>query len=35
MINGDMSMNNGKELLKLVQENPDLPIVPMVIGGFK
>ena len=32
MINGDMSMNNGKELLKLVQENPDLPIVPMVNG---
>lgn len=25
-------MNNGKELLKLVQENPDLPIVPMVDG---
>ena len=23
-------MNNGKELLKLVQENQDLPIVPMV-----
>lgn len=23
-------MNNGKEFLKLVQENPDLPIVPMV-----
>lgn len=23
-------MNNGKELLKLVQENPDLPIVPLV-----
>ena len=32
MINGDISMNNGKELLKLVQENPDLPIVPMVDG---
>lgn len=25
-------MNNGKELLKLMQENPDLPIVPMVDG---
>lgn len=23
-------MSNGKELLKLVQENPELPIVPMV-----
>lgn len=32
MINGDVSMNNGKELLKLVQENPDLPIAPMVDG---
>lgn len=32
MINNGVSMNNGKELLKLVQENPDLPIVPMVDG---
>lgn len=25
-------MINGKELLKLIQENPDLPIVPIVCG---